>query len=126
MTSDQDLNDYLNDLLDAARQRSSVSDIERYKRLAECVQEIYKVLQKYKMATTDEIVSILVSVATIPIQMIEPDPKERESMLKLLAIKFTEKIISTWSRDQEIAGTETGKELDKLRNMISNSDMLEK
>jgi hypothetical protein len=32
MTSDQDLNDYLNDLLDAARQRSSVSDIERYKR----------------------------------------------------------------------------------------------
>jgi len=121
--TDQDVNDYLGVLMDATKQRSSKDEIERCAAIASCITEIYNTLKKHKVTKTDDIVHALVSVMVIPVMMLEPDPRIRAHTIKELAISFTRDILFMMTRDSEIKDTESGRELDRLRNMVSDSGM---
>jgi hypothetical protein len=120
-----DVQDYLEIMVDAARQRSNDEDMKRYKNQADCVQAIFEALKKYEINTVDYIVHTLLSVVVIPIQMLEPDPKEREKAMKSLAIRCVRILIAMQKRDEECKGTTVGQELDKLRYMIEKSQIFE-
>lgn len=122
-TKPEDVEEYLEIMLDAANQRSTSEESKRCKLQADCIQTISNTLRDYKIDTLDYVIHTLVSVVVIPIQMLEPDPKEREQSMKELAIKFVRTLIYMQKKDEEISNNNTvmGQELDKLRNLVKES-----
>lgn len=118
---DKALEEYLNALDDAAKQRNP----EKYreaKDAASCIYEIMSLLRKYNIRKLDETVHILTSVMVIPIQMLEQDPLARSKLMRELASAFTMDIIETQMKDNMMKDTETGNELDRLRNYTADSE----
>lgn len=119
----EDVEEYLEIMVDAAKQRSTTEESQRCKEQADCIQTISNTLRDYKVHSLDYMIHTLVSVVVIPIQMLEPDPKEREQAMKDLAIRFVRTLIYMQKRDEEITKNNTimGQELDKLRNLVKES-----
>lgn len=126
MTTEDEVTEYLRILMDATKQRSSPEEVQKCAEIALCIQEIYDSLKKHKINRTEDIVHTLISVVVIPVMMLEPDPVQRAEVMKQLAINFTRDILFMVMKDAQMKNTESGRELDKLRNMVSDSGIFEK
>lgn len=115
---DADLNEYLDILTDAAVQRNP-KEFSRAKESATCIYEILESLTRHNIRSLEDTVHTLCSVMVIPIQMLEPDLKKRNNLMKELASAFVLDLFTTYMKDSAMKGSEIGKEIDRLRFLAS-------
>ena len=113
--------DYI-DALDDAAQKRDPKHYEYSRGMASCIIDIIKILKQYKIKDVDKTVHILTSVLVIPIQILEQDPAQRSILMRQLATKFLQDILSTQLKDDMIRDTEVGNELDKMRTYAGESE----
>lgn len=117
---EEEMYEYIDVLADAALQRNP-KEYERAKQTAACIYDIIGTLKKHNIKKLEDTVHILASIVIIPIQMLEPDLKERKRLMRELSEAFVKDIFMTYMKDSEMQGLEVGQELDKIRSMASKT-----
>lgn len=112
------IDEYLDVLCDAAKQRNS-KNYDRAREMANCITEMMQSLKKHKIKTLEETIHVLTSVVLVPIQILEKSSEERSRLMRDLATAFTVDIMKTQISDTMMKGSEVGDELDRLRWLSS-------
>ena len=120
--NDDKIREYIDDLYDAVLQRSTPQQVEHYKKISSCIVEIYRTLSKHEISNYDDVVHILVSVLAVPILVLQRDKQKKSDSLKLIALSLVEEIETIRRRENKIDKSESGREMERLREMLHKSN----